>query len=72
VIFVYMCMVVLFCCAEFGSLCDTRFAKKRSWRLFSFFVVFVFFHSVDVLWGFGNFGRKTFTSRIVEFLWLDA
>jgi hypothetical protein len=54
-----------------GVECDTRFAKKRSWRLF-FFVVFVFPHSVDALWGFGNFGRKTFTSRIVEFFWLDA
>jgi hypothetical protein len=37
------------------------------------FLLFLFFsHSVDALWGFGNFGRKTFTSRIVEFLWLDA
>jgi hypothetical protein len=51
-----------------GVECDTRFAKKRSWRLF-FFLLFLFFsHSVDALWGFGNFGRKTFTSRIVEFL----
>ena len=55
-----------------GVECDTRFAKKRSWRLF-FFCCFCFFsHSVDAFWGFGNFGRKTFTSRIVEFLWLDA
>jgi hypothetical protein len=47
-------------------------SQRREVGGYSFFVVFVFFHSVDALWGFGNFGRKTFTSRIVEFLWLDA
>ena len=47
-------------------------SQRREVGGYSFFVVFVFSHSVDALWGFGNFGRKTFTSRIVEFLWLDA
>jgi hypothetical protein len=32
---------------------------------------FVFSHLGDALWGFGIFG-KTFTSKTVEFLWLDT
>jgi hypothetical protein len=47
--------------------CDTRFAKKRSWRLFFLF----FSHSVDAFWKFGIWG-KSFTSRAVEFVWLGA
>jgi uncharacterized membrane protein len=47
--------------------CDTRFAKKRSWRLFFCF----FSHSVVAFWGFGICG-KSFTSRAVEFVWLGA
>jgi hypothetical protein len=43
-------------------------SQRREVGGYSFFVVFVFSHLVDALWGFGNFGRKTFTSRIVEFL----
>ena len=50
-----------------GVECDTRFAKKRSWRLFFLF----FSHSVVVFWGFGICG-KSFTSRAVEFVWLGA
>jgi hypothetical protein len=33
-----------------GVECDTRFAKKRSWRLFFFCI---FSHLGDALWGFG-------------------
>jgi hypothetical protein len=36
---------------------------------YSFFVFFS--HLGDALWEFGIFG-KTFTSKTVEFLWLDA
>jgi hypothetical protein len=47
--------------------CDTRFAKKRSWRLFFLF----FSHSVYAFWEFGIWG-KSFTSRAVGFVWLGA
>jgi hypothetical protein len=47
--------------------CDTRFAKKRSWRLF----FFVFFLIRVMCFGIWNLW-ETFTSRTVEFLWLDA
>jgi hypothetical protein len=47
-------------------------SQRREVRGYSFLLFLFFSHSVDALWGFGNFGRKTFTSRIVEFLWLDA
>jgi hypothetical protein len=50
-----------------GVECDTRFAKKGSWRLFFLF----FSHSVDAFWEFGIWG-KSFTSRAVEFVWLGA
>ena len=50
-----------------GVECDTRFAKKRSWKLFFLF----FSHSVVAFWEFGIWG-KSFTSRAVEFLWLGA
>jgi hypothetical protein len=51
-----------------GYKCDTRFAKKRSSRVF-----FLFFSSLSVVafWEFGIWG-KTFTSKAVEFLWLGA
>jgi hypothetical protein len=38
-----------------GVECDTRFAKKRSWRLF----FFLFSHSVDAFWGFGICGKHS-------------
>jgi hypothetical protein len=45
--------------------------QRREVGAYLFFVVFVFSHSGDALWGFGIFG-KTFTSRTIEFLWLGA
>jgi hypothetical protein len=50
-----------------GVECDTRFAKKKSWRLF-----FLFFpHSIVAFLGISNLW-KTFTTRAVEFLWFGA
>jgi hypothetical protein len=50
-----------------GVECDTRFAKKRSWRLF-----FCFFRIRLLRFGDLEFVEKSFTSRAVEFVWLGA
>jgi transposase InsO family protein len=50
----------------FVYLCDTRFAKKRSWGLLCLF----FPHPVVVL-GIWNLW-KTFTTRALEFIWFGA
>jgi hypothetical protein len=52
------------------QLCDTQFAKKRSWSLFFPCFFFSFFLSGGTLLGLGSFG-EAFTSKIVEF-WLDS
>jgi hypothetical protein len=49
------------------TICDTRFAKKRSWGLF----FFCFFPHPVVVLGIWNLW-KTFITRAVEFIWFGA